>query len=77
MVVIIEIKEDLSDGQIVEVEHLKPLLSNQVSGNITSLDTEGDEIRGIINSEVYFTLNVCESGYNPQLNDTVNVIVTS
>lgn len=70
---IVEIKEtEKTYERIVEVEHLKALRSMKTDGRITALEKSDDEIRGIIDSQVFFTSNVCEPSYVPELGDLVN-----
>ncbi|XP_065212041.1 probable RNA helicase armi [Planococcus citri] len=63
------------EERIIDVREIRYRGCKTLDGRITHLEVDGEDIRGIINREVYFTKNECEPGYTPALNDEVAATV--
>lgn len=66
-------KKGRFEENIIEVREILYRGCKTIDGRITHLEVNDDDIRGIINRDVYFTKNDCEPGYTPALNDEVSM----
>ncbi len=72
IVELVERERELPLERVVAVQSLHAVRPQTYYGKVTHLSRDGNEIIGIINSEVYFRENVCAPPYKPTVNDAVS-----
>lgn len=70
---LVEVDEDVANlqGEILEIEEMKPLRSLQKLGKVTEYDEESES--GLIEGTIVFVKTVCLAGYIPCVGDKVVV----